>query len=253
MNPDPNVLDYIYIDKQRIQTLIDQVILPKRATSRKSKKWSLSTTGPKIELAQDDDAIDPSDHTKIQLFIEILRARERLMETRPQEMPLKRGFVLERTRARKIVLPNSDVQAATNLRGLAVWIADPDPAQFSSERYIWRGTFLYLTQLWLDEKADFQMYSGRSALLALINLWNGRGLLANGEANGEAFEPLGRGNFDHPIEKLRSRGALVGDEREILTLYMPRYMSDEQCYRFDGNERRVNDLLAYPIFIAQEL
>lgn len=78
-------------------------------------------------------------------------------------------------------------------------------------------------------------------------------MLALGETSGETFEPLGRGNFDHPIDKLISRGALVGDEREILTLYMPRYMSDEQCYRFDGNERRVNDLLAYPIFIAQEL
>ena len=31
MNHDPNMLDYIYIDKQRIQTLIDQVVLPKRA------------------------------------------------------------------------------------------------------------------------------------------------------------------------------------------------------------------------------
>jgi hypothetical protein len=84
-------------------------------------------TGPKVELAEDDNAIDPSDHTKIQLFIEVLRARGRLMETRPQETPLKRGFVLERTRARKIVLPTADVQAATDLRGLAVWVAESRP------------------------------------------------------------------------------------------------------------------------------
>jgi hypothetical protein len=107
--------------------------------------------------------------------------------------------------------------------------------------------------LWLDESANFDMYSGWSALQALTNLWNGKDMLAKGETNGETFEPLGRGSLDHPIDKLRSRGAIVGDEREIPTLYMPRYMSDEQCYTFEGNVRRVNDLLAYPIFIAQEL
>ena len=171
--------------------MIDQVVIPKRATSRKSKKWFLSATGPKIELAQDDDAIDPSDHIKIQLFIEILRGRKRLMETRPQEMPLKSGFVLERDPSKKNY--PSDLRRAS--RNEPPWTCRldrrSDPAQFTSERYIWRGTFLYLTQLWLDEKADFQMHSGRSALLALTNLWNGRNMLALGETSGETFEPLG--------------------------------------------------------------
>ena len=90
---------------------------------------------------------------------------------------------------------------------------------------------MYLTQLWLDEKADFQITLA-GLLSGFTNLWNGRNMLALGETSGETFEPLGRGNFDHPIDKLISRGALVGDEREILWLQMPRYMSDEQCYKY---------------------
>jgi hypothetical protein len=97
------------------------------------------------------------------------------------------------------------------------------------------------------------MISGRSALQALVNLFEGRELLNCGESNSEVAEPFGRSSYLHPLNKLKKYDVILGDEREITTLYRCRYMTNEQCYEFEGEKRRVNDLLAYPIFIASPL
>ncbi|SEF56493.1 hypothetical protein SAMN05421819_0432 [Bryocella elongata] len=243
--------DYLYIDRNRIDSLVDQLALPKNATSKRSKKWSLSLSGPKVELGEEDNARSLNDHEKVEFLLGALLRKGLLFGTRPIEQPAPRGFILEETTARKVILPTKDVKSALGAEGMAVWVSDPDPTVYTSERWDWKGSFLYLTEIWLDDRAQTSMYSGRSALQALTNLWRGEDVLS--PWLGEEWEPLGRGSYAHPTDKLRSLGATVGDERSITTLYMPRYMSDEQCYRFDGQERRVHDLLGYPVFITRNL
>jgi hypothetical protein len=61
------------------------------------------------------------------------------------------------------------------------------------------------------------------------------------------------GRFDplHPIEKLKKVGGVPSLSREIETIYKIAYMTNEQAYTVEGKVRRVNDILAYPLFIAQ--
>jgi hypothetical protein len=89
-------------------------------------------------------------------------------------------------------------------------------------------------------------YSVCSALQAILNIVNGNEIL---DRNWD--EPLGRNNSRHPLEKLRKAGGVVGVPQEIETLYRMRYMTNEQCFTFKGHERRVHDLLGYPISIAR--
>jgi hypothetical protein len=141
-------------------------------------------------------------------------------------------------------IPNS-TEIITGIKHLAVWVSDPDPTLFSREDNAWenKGTFVFLTEACLDDKAGY-VYSGCSALQAIANAVEGNPL--NGPVRGE---PFGRGSFAHPIEKLQSIGALVGDQRNIRSLYVKRCLTNEQCYTWNGERRRVNDLLGYPIFI----
>jgi len=167
---------------------------------------------------------------------------------RPEEavgIPKGRKFVLETMLARKVIIPETHLASTPGIKHLGVWISDPDPAIFSSrdDKFETIGTFVYLTEVWLDDEAG-GIYSGCSALQAIANAVQGKAL------NVPNFrEPLGRKSSDHPVEKLRSLGATVGDQRTIRSLYVKRCITDEQCYVWNGEPRRVNDLLGYPVFI----
>lgn len=157
-------------------------------------------------------------------------------------------FILEQTTARKIILPSDYLEKMVGLRDLAVWIADPQPVASSEMKHDWDfcGTFLYLVEVYFDDEGFNTVYSGCSALQMIYNAATGEPLLKR------CFdEPLGRNSSEHPVGKLEALGAMVGDDRKIECLYRTRYMTDEQCYLFDGEERRVNDLLGYPIYIAE--
>ena len=103
---------------------------------------------------------------------------------------------------------------------------------------------MYLTELWLDDSTSF-FWSGCSALQAIVNAVQGKAL-----GTRDALEPFGREDSKHPVRKLMGIGATLGDERRITSLYIKRAITNEQCYKLNGEVRRVNDLLAYPIFIA---
>ena len=139
--------------------------------------------------------------------------------------------------ARKLIIPEPQLIATPGIKHLAVWVSDPDPAVYAQQDLEWKpkGTFLYLTEVWLDSGGS--IYSGCSALQAIVNATQGKPLNTP-----NVREPLGRGNCDHPVEKLRSVGAIVGDERHISALYIKRCITNEQCYTYNGERRRVNDL-----------
>jgi len=243
--------DYLFIDERRLNSFVEQI--GGRKPLKRSKRVGLSLTGPSVELAQEETEKGLSTHEKIETLIAYLE-KERLLEReRPQDMssPGKGRFVLETMTARKMIIPQVHLQAAPGIRHLAVWISEPDSSQFVDQEYIWRGTFLYLTELWLDEGVYGTVYSGCSALQAIANAVAGRNLLDRSDSQVRR-EPLGRGNFGHPIEKLRPLEVIPGDERRITSLYKPRYLTNEQCYLWEGQKRRVNDLLGYPIFIAAD-
>jgi hypothetical protein len=138
-----------------------------------------------------------------------------------------------------------------DLRELAVWIADPNSEMLkvrTQDPYDFAGTFLYLVTPLYDSGTGQTFFSGCSALQMISNMIHGRPLLTR-----DWDEPLGRASHQHPVEKLKSLGGIVIDRRPIQTLYRCRYMSDEQCF-IDGNRTyRGHDLLAYPLFIGNDI
>jgi hypothetical protein len=132
---------------------------------------------------------------------------------------------------------------------IAVWISDPDPAAYSNKPYDWKGTFLYLMECHWDYQGFQTVFSGVSALQALVNQITGKNFL---DYINEEFEPYGRGRDLHPIDKLKDCGGIVSEPRRIKSLYRKRYLTDEQVYQYEGERRRVNDLLAYPLYILSD-
>jgi hypothetical protein len=245
--------NYIYIDEHRLDSFAEQIRTMKRETVKRGKKVNLSITGLGVELSEEDVWRELSSHEKIENLLRVLTEANLMDTARPQQrmpeeeigIPKGRQFVLETMLARKVIIPEPHLANTPGIKHLAVWISDPDPTIFSQGAHEWenKGTFVYLTEVWLDDKAGY-IYSGCSALQAIANAAQGKAMhLPNHR------EPLGRKSSDHPVEKLRSIGAIVGDQRTIRSLYLKRCISNEQCYTWNGERRRVNDLLGYPVFI----
>jgi len=248
--------NYLYIDERKLDLLAQQIRTTKRETIKRQKKVSLSITGLGVELSEEDVWRELSTHEKIEALIAHLNVVDGLETARPDKVtaeeegtgvPRGRPFVFETMLARRAIVPEAYLSAAPGVKHLAVWISDPDPTLYTNEDYIWRGTFLYLTELWLDDSGP-SFWSGCSALQSIVNACQGKAL--NNRDTGESWEPFGRGSYDHPVKKLASIGAVIGDQRIITSLYIKRSITNEQCYIWNGEKRRVNDLLAYPIFIA---
>lgn len=253
--------DYRYIDEIKLNSLAQQFGFSETELEQGSSKFGLSLAGPRFETSRDTNTRPSNAHENITNLIEHLENKGWLGRTRPDRMPQYMNgeatkkpeipkFILERCRATKVILPRDKMSSIPNLEGLAVWVSDPSDG-FQKKRddeWDFVGTFLLLTHLaWSNDK--FQtVFSGCSALQAV---WNG----ANGHAplsyHPNSGEPLGRSNTDHPLVKLENIGGIVSQSKEIECLYRPQYMSNEQRCELDGKEHRLNDLMAYPIFIAE--
>jgi hypothetical protein len=245
--------NYLFIDERRLSSLAEQIRARTREATKRGKKLNLCITGLGIELSEEDTWRQLSTHEKIDSLLRYLKQENLIDMARPQQrtpeeelgVPKGRPFVLETMLARKVIIPEPQLTITPGIKHLAVWISDPDPAVYSKEDYDWekKGTFVYLTEVWFDDTSG-SIYSGCSALQVIANAVRGRDLHLP-----DPKESLGRKSGDHPVEKLQSIGGLIGDERQITSLYAKRCITNEQCYTWQGDLRRVNDLLGYPIFI----
>lgn len=195
---------------------------------------------------------------KIDLLVKYLKENKKLDLSRPRDMqdgfnPNRRDFVLETTKATQLFFPKEALIDLPNLDYFTLWISNPDTDDVQQDNLIYNytGTFLYITQMWLDNGRYSHMYSGCSALQSIVNFLEGRPILNTILHAGQ--EKFGRNDMRHPIDKLVSLGAKVNATKKITCLYRKRYITNEQCFIFNNKEARVNDLLAYPIFIAEEV
>jgi hypothetical protein len=240
-NPSQDRLrDYLFLDSALVTKFADQIRSSFRSTGEQLSEKLL----PSSEL---------NIYEKILLLEAYLEVQNELSQERPVEMSesigseQSRRFVKETMTATKVVLPVNDECPIDGLSHLAVWISDPDPSLYTSEEYTWRGTFLYLTEIHWEYAGFSTVHSGVSALQALMNQVSGKDFF---HYTKEEFEPNGRGRDLHPVDKLKEIGGVASGPRQITSLYRKRYLTNEQAYSFEGARRRVNDLLAYPLYIA---
>ncbi|MBX7135026.1 MAG: hypothetical protein K1X67_20355 [Fimbriimonadaceae bacterium] len=249
--PKSKVQDYLFLDRERLALYYDQVPDDlKRSAHDVSKEVGLSITGPSVKLVETKRSRDPSIAEQIDRIRDHLNRSEDLATRRPQEMSYEAPrFVEESMWARKVIIKDTHLAKIEGLKSIAVWISDPDPADLSLLPHRWTGTFLYLVESFWDDGPLSTVYSGCSALQAIANVALGAESIFRTRVSGE---PLGRWNAQHPVEKLAGVGGVAQAPRRIRVLYRNRYLTDEQCSQFDGQEYRLNDLLAYPLYIASE-
>jgi len=246
--------DYIFIDSGKLSSLYDQIDSRVHEPQESQSSFELSLTGPKYSYKKNYGPSSVTDHQKIDQLTNYLSHSGRLSGERPFRVSHRDfngalpEFVLEQCTATKVVIPARYRMDIEGLRHLSIWISDPLHGFEESVGDEWDfcGTFLYLTEVHLDADLVLPIMSGCSALQFIYNQATGRDLLTT-----DPYERLGRGSSLHPIQKLESLGGIVGDARTIECLYRPRYMIDEQRFSKLGSQHRVNDMVAYPIYIAE--
>jgi hypothetical protein len=252
-----------------------------RSEVKRSQAFGLSATGPKYELTASKAPKLPNVHEEIETLLQYLRDEDLLDTHRPNSaadalpydtealrrqlgeagwpadqlpVPIEvetrepRHFVFESMTATRVVFRPELLDTVGNPK-IAVWISDPYEEDLPKEEepLVYTGTFLYLTEMYMDDGPYSWWMSGFSALQLLADALQDDRIIQIPRA--DALGSLGRGSADHPIVKLERLGGVITGTRYITSLYTKRYISNEQSFVHAGREMTVCDLLGYPIFI----
>jgi hypothetical protein len=188
-------------------------------------------------------------HDKIDFLIGKLKDKGYLGTRRPPRLlsghRLPCDFVYENTVAIPFYIPVGARLRDAGYTSLKIWVSEPDSADFTDGEWDFSGSYLFLTELHLDNKGHSSFVSGCSALKFIVNATSPPDFVDSRE-----HEVLGRFDERNLAAKLIGLGAKPGPPQRIETLYRIRYMTDEQYYKSGSVSRRVHDIVGYPLFIA---
>jgi hypothetical protein len=256
---------YIVINTGLVESLARQLSLPvdKERTSEGQFGFSVKVGGW-IKRTTVQAPLPPDDPRLLPPIIDKLRKSGKLRTFRPNSMT-ELGwaeppdwYVHETAIATPVIIP---VQRSLNLSSaympetLTVWVADPvEPTRKLRDKWEILGSFVFIVQEVADLTSPRTAVSGLSALKMIVDV------VAKGEELEEAdLEELVNkpdkyasiSNGDHPVERLQRIGAIPGRPRRIEAIYKVGYMSNDQFIGSRRRPRRLNDILAYPLFIAE--
>lgn len=248
---------FYYIDDKQIRMYLDQSSENNKKHIKKKFTFGVSLAGPKFDTSIEEEQKKLNLYQQITTFEEFLEIKGYLGRERPksineaEEKPFT--FIHEKVSAVKLIFPKEKLEKLNGIKNIAVWVAEPNPDHLGVEEdWEYNGTFLYLLETLSDSGEYTSVISGVSALLALCNIVHGYNFFDR-SLNKDNKETFGRWNYVHPIEKLKSIGAIQIEERKIDTLYRCRYITNEQSYTYNNKKYRVCDLLAYPIYIKDDI
>ena len=137
---------------------------------------------------------------------------------------------------------------------MTVWVSDPTEARTeATSEWDFIGSFVFL----VEELGEFRwpmswFFSGISALRLVTDMATDPAIVETGMYRRNGREPLfSRWDTSHPVEKLRTIGGAVGSPRRVEAVYKVAYMSEEITHIVGGPEVRVNDILAYPLYVIE--
>ena len=166
-------------------------------------------------------------------------------------------YVHETGIATPVLVPTDKALRNRNVpEALTVWIMDPiESAVEPEDEWDWLGSFVFIVQ----ELGGFPwpsswFISGLSALRMVVDVIAKTPRLDRGELRKvitSGDDVFGRWHDGHPIEKLERIGAIRQRARKIDTIYKIAYMTNEQSVTVNGKWTRINDILAYPLYIAE--
>lgn len=164
--------------------------------------------------------------------------------------PAAGWYLKETMTATPVLVPVPDDLVAFGApEKLKVWVSDPldthEEARFAGDVV---GAFVFLVEELAEAPVLKHHISGISAMRLLVE-----GILEDRDITmiDRDRDTWGRDSHEHPIEKLQRADGLPLRERTIETVYRVAYMTNEQTWVHNGVETRVNDILGYPLYIAE--
>ena len=171
------------------------------------------------------------------------------------------GWVVERDLlATPVTLPLGRSVSSPEPGIITVWVSDPLPLESVYSEFEFAGSFLFIVEE-LEGPAELKegggwFISGASALRAMLN--HTAGLEAETARHDEMLvdppyghDSFGRDDPTDPIDKLKGIDGTVGRNRAVEAVYRIAYMTNEQAHTVGDEVVRVNDIVAYPLYIAE--
>jgi hypothetical protein len=254
---------YCLINEDMVRQLALQLGLAVEAetTTESEFKGGIANFGAARRRSQKINARKLNDPRLLEEIVTGLRKHGQLKTSRPERMrdlPEHATFVCEvGVEGTPVYLPVKERSATPpGITGLTVWVFEPlgsnigfiDSEPDGSWAWDWLGTYLFLVEEHLSDSESIRCWSGISALRLLVDGIAGHDpqfpkLPAGGDRHG-------RDNPAHPIEKLRRVGGMPLRRRRVEIVYRIAAMTNEQATTIDCKKVRLNDILAYPLYIA---
>jgi hypothetical protein len=270
-----NIVEYIFVDEKRLRSYLEQIQGPQSYDKIPSWDINLSLTGLAVSGKQVSSPRPYTHNEMIDTLFSHLKQNDLLDYVRPKkpfnDCETGKIFGLEDMMARKAIFPIIDNKNLPGLRQLAVWVSEPSHDELNGSGY-GEGTFLYLIEAyWESDEPYHSTISGCSALGWILNNLEAHSIIPKtstsyGELRAKQLKERGLSpylkpykfegkaefeNKDHPIKILEKLGAFIQPGRKIRSLYRKRYITDEMYFKNWRRRHRSNDLVAYPIFIAE--
>ena len=164
-------------------------------------------------------------------------------------------YVQERLTATPVRLPAVDPDTASESlereKSLTVWVCGPtNPALIPKDPWDVVDSVLFLIQELNSLEGLLSGISGISALRLATDFLGTRLTIQDLYDLARDKDVYSHRIEAEPIAKLEAAGGQVGLPRPISTLYKIAYMNDEQGIHLSEVFFRINDVLAYPLYIA---
>lgn len=247
MQSNDSLIEYLYIDKPRLDSYFEQISPPVMYEKVPIWKAALGLTGPKAEATQARPGRPFTTHEKVEIFHDHLKKKKLLIEDRPakpsdrellDDRRSPKQFRIETMSAQRVRLSSNDKD-----EGLNIWVSlKPDKESKENQRTV--GA-LFLIEDFSGKDDGIVTISGFSSLLALIQEMEP--LIE--QANSNIFdhtEDMGDRFGRDPVATLKELGAQFGPTRRVQATYR---------IRVCGMERGANGAtttIGYPIVISAE-
>jgi hypothetical protein len=261
----PEIKAFRVINSRLVESLARELDLPLGDVMQSENEISAGKLlGLRRKASRTRQAMSARDPRLVGPIVEALRESGQLRIYRPEtsgdfwNSDHRGWYIQEDMVATPVLIPLSG-QMPANVPApdaLNVWIADPTPLH-QPKVHDWEivGSNVFL----VEELGDFSwrssgFVSGVTALKIISHLARFPRLLDEDTA-WEGMRSRTLGDFGDwvevaPSELLREIGGMPGVPRRIETVYKIAYMSNESFHVTDGSATRVNDILAYPLYIA---
>lgn len=219
--------EYIFVDKRRLDSYVDQIRSP--LTADKLPEWSvgLSLAGPKAGGSQKQVTRPLASHEKVEELLTHLRKHKWVTTGSPSTshgIHTSPTFRIDTVTATRVFLPPTE-SARTDFNGLHIWFAHYDAKEAPGRNSDENGKLFLLEDISEPDSSPHHFVSAFSELLLLTGIHEPQLELC--DAGHKLMVSSAETQFaSNPVGELLRLGAVPVLERDITVLYRIRTCTD---------------------------